>query len=241
MEYLSKIKVGEKVYNVEYEVSRKLVSSVRIKKGRVVLKLSRFLFGAKREETVEKFLIWAKKKLSKISGTNFVVPLYKDGGRVLAHNKAYEISVFFSKRKNVRTQMFDGYLIKVFLPESYRDKKISFVVKDLVESAIIKDQTAYLKEVVAELNDLYFQEKYNLCRFKKMNSRFGSLSNKRNVNIAFRLLFAPREVFRYVCAHELAHLKEFNHSKRFWAIVAEAMPNYKEHEKWLKNNGFLLG
>ena len=74
-----------------------------------------------------------------------------------------------------------------------------------------------------------------------MNHRFGSCSSKRNINIAYRLLFAPREVFRYVCLHELAHLKEMNHSKRFWSLVAGAMPDYKGHEKWLRDSGFMLG
>ena len=52
-----------------------------------------------------------------------------------------------------------------------------------------------------------------------------------------RLLFAPPEVVDYVIIHELAHLIELNHSHRFWAEVARAMPNYEEQEAWLKKYG----
>jgi len=50
------------------------------------------------------------------------------------------------------------------------------------------------------------------------------------------LLFAPDEVIDYVCIHELAHLKERNHSPEFWKLVEGALPDYREKEKWLKEN-----
>jgi predicted metal-dependent hydrolase len=49
-------------------------------------------------------------------------------------------------------------------------------------------------------------------------------------------LFAPKDVFDYICIHELAHLVEQNHSDKFWALVEKAMPDYMEKEKWLKEN-----
>ncbi|MCB0682671.1 MAG: M48 family metallopeptidase, partial [Saprospiraceae bacterium] len=60
---------------------------------------------------------------------------------------------------------------------------------------------------------------------------------KRNINLSTRLLFAPPKVIDYVIIHELAHLVEMNHSRRFWDLVAAAMPDYEEQEKWLKKFG----
>jgi predicted metal-dependent hydrolase len=51
-------------------------------------------------------------------------------------------------------------------------------------------------------------------------------------------LVAPEDVLEYVCIHELAHLVEYNHSKRFWSLVEKAMPDYKEKREWLKKNGY---
>jgi len=232
------IEVGERVFPVEIIDVSGGRSSVRLKNGRVVLKVSRFLRGKKRDEVVEKFVKWARKKLSAVEVVDFVSPSYRDGGYIVTHNRVYSLRIFFEERKRSRTVVTDG-AIELFLPSDLED--VDVLVRNLVDSAIIKDQSQYLIDVVEELNALFFREKINLIRFKRMTSRFGSCSSKRNINIAYRLLFAPREVFRYVCVHELSHLKEFNHSARFWELVEGAMPDYKVQEKWLKSNGFMLG
>lgn len=241
MNYPNKLQVGELIYAIEYLPVLKATSSVRIKKGVVLLKLSRFAQGAKRDEIVEKFLKWAEKRLAKVEKLDFINPEYRDGGRIVTHNKIYELTVDVLTGVNSKAVLREGHFLKIklnsFLSEAERIKKIKF----LTEKAIIKDQTPYLREVLNELNQLHFQETVREIRFKRSNGRFGSCSSKRNINIAYRLLFAPREVFRYVCVHELSHLKEFNHSARFWAWVESAMPNYKEAEKWLRSRGFLLG
>lgn len=245
MNYPAEIKIGSHSYKIQYESCLKANSSVRIKKGVVILKLSRFVAYRKRDEIVEKFLKWAVKKLSKIK-YDFVNPEYKNGSCVCTHNKIYEIAVFYEKRKNISAFLRNGNVIEIYLPVvenglNNRTNESLNKIKYCAEKIIMDDQTLYLCEVINELNQLFFQSDYKLCRFKRMNHRFGSLSSKKNLNIAYRLLFAPREVFRYVCVHELAHLKEFNHSKRFWDLVAASVPEYKKFEKWLKQNGFCLG
>lgn len=241
MIYPAVLKINETVYPVEYSMVLKARSSVRIKKGVVVLKLSRFAHGGKRDEIVNKFLQWAAKRLAGVSKVDFVSPVYEDGGRIVTHNKIYELSVNVVPGNRSRARLFDWHLLQISLAENSKMALADEVVRNLAEKLIIQDQADYLREVLEELNQLYFQEKFNACRFKRMNSRFGSCSSGKNINIAFRLLFAPREIFRYVCAHELAHLKEFNHSAKFWNLVELAVPNYRISEKWLKNSGFLLG
>lgn len=239
--YPSELQIGEHIYPVQYFKVLKARSSVRIKKGAVVLKLSRFVQGGKRDEIVERFLKWAEKRLSKVSKTDFIAPVYEDGGRIVTHNKIYELTVNVIDGNKSRLRLINGHFLQIGLSADLKMSLASKTIQNLSEKLIIKDQTPYLQEVLEELNQLYFQEKFKSCRFKRINSRFGSCSSRRNINIAFRLLFAPREVFRYVCVHELAHLKEFNHSERFWKWVESAMPDYKESEEWLRGNGFLLG
>ncbi len=56
----------------------------------------------------------------------------------------------------------------------------------------------------------------------------------------WRVIMAPRFVADYICLHEMAHLKEMNHSPKFWGIVGGLMPEYKNAKKWLNENGGLL-
>lgn len=66
--------------------------------------------------------------------------------------------------------------------------------------------------------------------------RWGSCSPDDNLSFSFRLIMAPPDVIDYVVIHELMHIKEKNHSSKFWALVELAMPEYKNHRRWLQNN-----
>ena len=66
------------------------------------------------------------------------------------------------------------------------------------------------------------------------NSRWGSCNSRGQVRLNWRLLQAPPHIINYVICHELAHLKQMNHSPQFWAEVEGLFPNYKVAEKELK-------
>ena len=78
---------------------------------------------------------------------------------------------------------------------------------------------------------------YNRITIRNQKTRWGSCSVKGNLNFNCLLMLVPNEVQNYVVVHELCHLKEMNHSVRFWAEVEKVMPNYREYKKWLKENG----
>lgn len=65
-------------------------------------------------------------------------------------------------------------------------------------------------------------------------TRWGSCNSKQEIRLNWRLLQAPPHLINYVVCHELAHLKEMNHSAKFWAVVASLYPDYKTAEKELK-------
>ena len=75
---------------------------------------------------------------------------------------------------------------------------------------------------------------------KDTKSRWGSCSADGRLNFSWRLILAPPEILDYLAAHEVAHLKELNHSPRFWKIVASLYPDYKNAEAWLKRHGMAL-
>ena len=64
--------------------------------------------------------------------------------------------------------------------------------------------------------------------------RFGSCSGKNGICFSYRLMMYPKEAIDYVVVHELAHIKHHDHSKRFWDLVAQFMPDYKQRRDLLK-------
>jgi predicted metal-dependent hydrolase len=72
------------------------------------------------------------------------------------------------------------------------------------------------------------------------SSRWGSCSSTRTLSFSWRLVLAPPSVLDYVVAHEVAHLRELNHSPRFWRLVELLVADSEKSQRWLSENGTLL-
>ena len=70
--------------------------------------------------------------------------------------------------------------------------------------------------------------------------RWGSCDAKGVLSFNWRIIMAPPEMLDYVVVHELAHCHEFNHSKRFWSLVEQQLPDYQQRSDWFNTNGRLL-
>mgnify|MGYP000857752994 CR=1 FL=1 len=81
---------------------------------------------------------------------------------------------------------------------------------------------------------------YGRVTIRLQKTRWGSCSNRGNLNFNCLLMLAPETVRDYVVIHELCHLMEMNHSPRFWAKVEMACPDYRSAREWLKNYGDAL-
>lgn len=81
---------------------------------------------------------------------------------------------------------------------------------------------------------------YHRITIRTQRTRWGSCSGKGNLNFNRLLALVPMEVLDYVVVHELCHLKEMNHSPKFWALLESILPDYKQRKKWLKENGTAL-
>lgn len=77
-------------------------------------------------------------------------------------------------------------------------------------------------------------------RITDTTSRWGSCSANRTLSFTWRIIMAPPEVLDYLAAHEVAHLREMNHSARFWNLVRDLCPEMERHKAWLKSHGQLL-
>ncbi len=98
----------------------------------------------------------------------------------------------------------------------------------------------YTALVTACARTLGASDRLGRVRVSGTSTRWGSCTGRGDIRLHWRLSRAPLEVLRYVALHEAAHLLEFNHSPRYWALVARVMPEHAAHRRWLKENGPLL-
>lgn len=99
---------------------------------------------------------------------------------------------------------------------------------------ILKNNARIILKQKTEYFSKYMGLKYGRITITSAKTRFGSCSSKGNISYSWRLLLYPEEAIDYVVVHELAHLKEMNHSKAFYKIVEGVFPDYKARRELLK-------
>jgi predicted metal-dependent hydrolase len=170
----------------------------------------------------------------------------------------YKVEVIKSLRRSVVLTVKNGRII-VKAPVGFSDRKIkafldtkrSWIDKRLKEFEESKNVPKLTSEEIEKLrNETYnivndFADKYskiigvsfNKITVKKQRSIWGSCSTKRNLNFNLLLSLMPKEIIEYVVIHELCHLKEMNHSNKFWRLVKTYCKNCEYCKKWLKVEG----
>ncbi|KKQ56688.1 MAG: hypothetical protein US74_C0012G0011 [Parcubacteria group bacterium GW2011_GWA2_38_13] len=97
-----------------------------------------------------------------------------------------------------------------------------------------KEAYAIIKEKILYFNSFY---KFAIGKItiRRQKTRWGSCSRKGNLNFNFNIIHLPQNLLNYLVVHELCHLKELNHSKKFWELVSLQIPDYKILRKELKS------
>lgn len=101
------------------------------------------------------------------------------------------------------------------------------------ESIILKRRAAHLILASLEFYNQSYGFKYKSLSVRNQKTRWGSCSHQGALNFNCRLALLPEKLLNYVAVHELCHLKEMNHSAKFWTLVERTIPNYKELRKEL--------
>lgn len=91
----------------------------------------------------------------------------------------------------------------------------------------------FVHQRLTELNR-HYQFSYQRIAIKNNATRWGSCSKRGNLNFHYKVHLLPAELADYVLVHELCHLKELNHSRRFWELVAQTVPQYQRQRAALK-------
>jgi predicted metal-dependent hydrolase len=173
---------------------------------------------------------WLERQLRKRGAGQVTTKNWTAGTEVLLHGQVERIEV-------VRAE--SPCLLRLGPVEFTTANPVSNL-RPLVESHLQNLARAELPPRAHELALLH-QIRIGKVTVRDQSSRWGSCSPQANISLNWRLIQAPAEVRDYVILHELMHVREMNHSRRFWALVAQVCPGYEACERWLKTNAVRLG
>jgi predicted metal-dependent hydrolase len=209
---------------------RKTIGLQITERGELIIRIP---IGTKEKtiiKIVEKHKRWINKKKGEINLRNikFIPKKFIEGENYLFLGKNYPLRI---SKKQKEDMVFDsGYF---FVNKNVSDCKKIFMNWYKEEGLKIIGERVNYFAIKGGFN-------YNNIRITSANKRWGSCSFKGNLNFSWRLIMAPLPIVDYVVVHELSHTMEKNHGKKFWRIVSSIIPDFKERERWLKKNGYLL-
>jgi len=132
----------------------------------------------------------------------------------------------------------DGVL-SVRVPAMIAPGKVRDAARQAVENWLKAHARTHILRRVQELSGP-MKVGYRSVVLKDTRSRWGSCSRIGNLNFNWRIVMAPPWIIDYLVIHELAHLREMNHSERFWRVVEGSCPDFRNHRTWLRHCGETL-
>ncbi len=176
-----------------------------------------------------------KIEIKKQSVKKLAPEIYTDGAAVPYLGKMRKLSLKQTVSSQGEIESQEQALV-VYLPENIERNHQSDFIKQALIDWMKKQMLKEVERIVeqhAKNYDLYPRH----IRIKNLKSRWGSCGIHNDINLNWLLILAPVEVIEYVVVHELCHIKERNHSAKFWQLVKAHLPDYQVHRNWLKMNG----
>ncbi len=143
------------------------------------------------------------------------------------------VAIEYSNNKRARLHL-ENEQFKLVFAEGSSIKEQKRLLEKLFDDFYKKQTKQYCEERLRTFQDVEHYRVGNI-RIKKLKTRWGSCSRKGNLNFNRDLAKLPGSLRNYIIAHEYAHLKELNHSSRFWEVVRKFDPDFREHRSKLRH------
>lgn len=171
--------------------------------------------------------VWIQKHMAEQA------PRYlKNGDRI---GKSHRLKIATMQSKNTVADIrVSATSIEVMTPLSVDSIELQQRLNSAAERALKKQATQILPGRIDMLSQRY-KLPYNDLKIRKLTSRWGSCSTKKNISLSYFLMQLPWELIDYVILHELVHTKYPNHGADFWNYMYSQMPSSKNLRKQLKN------
>ena len=193
------------------------------------------------ELMIEERLPWAERRLAKLAADYQRLGLPKGfvGGELFPYlGRHYPLTLIVAGNSR-QPKCFlaeDRFIIEI--RDRDEDKQ-----RDTIKKALLKWYRSQAeKDLINSVNRWapFVGQASVFAQIRNQKTRWGSCSRTGKISLNWRLVMLPPEVLAYVVVHELCHLIEPNHSPRFWAVVAKAIPHYKQRRTLLRRHSAYL-
>lgn len=232
--------------SISYQIRR----SERAKKTRIVVSANKIEVVAPLkvpEQRINAFvhaqLDWIQRALKRIQlrsqSVDSLAPVnYSDGAHVPYRGRLLPLSVHASKARSPKVLLLTDNQLEVCVPDVTAPGN-----SELIRNALqlwMKQQARLHAQIYIDRHAPRHDLQPRSLRIKTQKSRWGSCGPKNDINLNWLLMLAPPVIMEYVVIHELCHIRHKNHSRDFWDLVSQHMPDYQAHRRWLKQNGASL-
>jgi len=210
----------------------KRISLAMENKNEIIIKTPLKFKAHKIKEIAYEYKEWILKSIQKVPAKNSFD--FVSGGVVPFLGKDYPMNLQINeKMKNVKFSLHD----EVFTVE-YNDTCSSY--ENFIDGLKLFYKFNAQKIIDPLFDEWTYKTQFfpNKIGYRYAKGRWGSCSHINNISINYKLLQFEKKAIEYVVLHELCHIEEKNHSKRFWDLVAFYMPDYKKVESTLKSKLF---
>ncbi|NND81952.1 MAG: M48 family metallopeptidase [Gammaproteobacteria bacterium] len=193
------------------------------------------------EKKISQFVLaneaWIQRHLAKAPVSAPAIELI-DGAEIMLRGTPHQLRLLRQRRGKgrLRDHIIELPLIQsqLSIEESARRKLHQFL-----RQSALNDMRQRVRHF-APLMFLNPRKRTPSCSVRSYTRRWGSCAADGRLSFNWRLIQAPDTVIDYVVVHELAHLLEFNHSQRFWTLVEQQLPDWKNQREWLNRHGATL-
>lgn len=207
-------------------LKRKTIS-LSVNEGNIVVSAPNFI----QEEYIKKIITkkkkWIEKKIKEQECySKKILRAFENGDILFYFGKKYKLFSILSDNEYIQLKDDNFYVF-------YKRKNNN--LKKIIENWYKIQITNYININLYKLAKR-MEIKFKSVKIVSFKRRLGSCSINGELSFNWKLIMVPKEIINYIIVHELCHLKHFNHSKEFWSLVSNYVPEFKRHNYWIKKN-----
>lgn len=221
---------------IAYTVDRATVSGlyISVENGQVVVRAPWYLSTQKIQQYVEEKAKWIAEQLRKYEDKKIASRDYIQNETVKIFGKDFRLNIVYKNIKLPRLEVIEG-IVKIEMPTKYKKMDVTDIIQMLIEKMydrLAEEEIENIMEKVRVTTGIA-PEDYEIKRMKNVIAKFLPEST---IIVNPDIVRYDKELIEYVITHEFCHIKYKTHSKKFYQLLEQYIPNYLKYEKELNKN-----